>query len=79
MIKSRELTDPSSCMNHATDSEMTFVLLARDIAAPATIRFWVAERLRLGKNNQYDGQVLEALECASIMESQRSASEKVQS
>jgi len=58
-------------MSHAQDEEMTFVLLGRDIAAPSTIRFWVAQRLRLGKNLADDAQITEALTCASIMEQER--------
>lgn len=38
MIKSRELSDPNSCMSRAKDDEMTFVLLGRDAAAPQAIR-----------------------------------------
>jgi hypothetical protein len=33
MIKSKELSDPQSCMSRARDDEMTFVLLARDLCA----------------------------------------------
>ena len=67
MIKSEELTNPKSCMNRALDMEMTFVLLGRDLAAPVAIRAWVAERIRLGKNDPYDDQILEALHCANCM------------
>lgn len=70
MIKSEELTNPQSCMSRAYPGEMTFVLLARDVTAPAVIRFWVAERVRLGKNKPNDPQVWEALECARLMEEQ---------
>ena len=62
MIKSKELTDPRSCMSRARDDEMTFVLLGRDKAAPVAIRAWVAERLRLGKNTESDPQITEAYE-----------------
>ena len=68
MIKIDELCDPDSCMNRAKDDEMTFVLLGRDAAAPLAIRTWVDERVRLGKNNEDDTQILEALNCARIME-----------
>jgi hypothetical protein len=71
VIKRKELTDPRSCMSKADDDEMTFVLLGRDIAAPAAIRFWVAERIRLGKNAEGDPQIVEALECAAWMERHR--------
>lgn len=68
MIKSKELTDPNSCMSRARDDEMTFVLLGRDAAAPAAIRFWIEERIRLGKNARTDPQILEAMQCARSME-----------
>jgi hypothetical protein len=71
MIKHEELTNPDSCMNRALDNEMTFVLLARDAAAPVAIREWVAERIELGKNELTDEQIKEALACASAMEKQR--------
>jgi hypothetical protein len=71
MIKHEELTNPRSCMSRASKHEMTFVLLARDIAASEVIRFWVAERIRLGKNSASDQQILEALHCANFMEQQR--------
>jgi hypothetical protein len=68
MKKAKELSDPNSCMNRARPDEWTFVLLARDAAAPSTIRYWAAERIRLGKNNLSDPQILEALACANAME-----------
>jgi hypothetical protein len=49
---------------------MTFVLLARDAAAPAVINFWVSERIRLKKNDFNDPQIIEALECAATMRHQ---------
>lgn len=68
MLKRDELTNPNSCMSRARDDEMTFVLLARDRAAPATIRFWVEERIRLGMNKIDDAQLQEALDCARKIE-----------
>ena len=68
MRKAKELSDPKSCMNRARPDEMTFVLLGRDVAAPAAIRAWIAERVRLGKNNYNDVQIVEALDCAVAME-----------
>jgi len=55
-------------MQHAHPEEMVFVLLSRDAAAPVAIRAWVDERLRLGKNVATDAQIVEALECAAVME-----------
>ena len=68
MRKRMELVDPRSCMSRAADDEWTFVLLGRDAAAPQTIRFWVDERIRLGKNKISDAQMQEALTSADAME-----------
>lgn len=68
MQKSRELVDPDSCLNKAFLAEWLFVLLGRDVTAPATIRFWCNERIRLGKNTAGDHQIVEALNCAREME-----------
>lgn len=57
-------------MQHAHAEEMVFVLLSRDAAAPVAIRAWVAERIRLGKNTDSDQQIVEALECARVMETE---------
>lgn len=73
MRKWEELSRPDSCLLRAHTDEMTFVLLGRDIAAPATIRFWIGERLRLGKNRPDDAQLVEAEQCAQVMESERAA------
>lgn len=70
MRKRDELTNPDSCLNRARDQELTFVLLGRDAAAPAAIRFWIAERIRLGKNRPDDPQVVEAEQCARTMEAE---------
>jgi hypothetical protein len=72
MLKQNEITDANSCLNKARRDEMMFILLARDPAAPATIRFWVEERIRLGKNNLVDDpQIIEAWDCAHAMEVER--------
>lgn len=74
MLKHEELTNPQSCMNRAKDDEPTFVLLGRDVAAPATIRQWVHGRIFIyGKNVRDDPQIKEALECAEKMERYRGA------
>ena len=70
MRKKDELSKEHTCMRHAHDEEMVFVLLSRDAAAPVAIRAWVAERLRLGKNVETDEQIVEALECAKTMEAE---------
>ena len=67
MIKRHEIARADSCMNKALPEEMIFVLLARDEAAPATIKFWIEERIRLGKNKPNDPQIKDAEECARAM------------
>lgn len=71
MTKTQELNNPQSCINRAMPNEMVFVLLARDPAAAQTIIFWCAERVRVGKNNPDDPEIIEALGVASIMQKQR--------
>jgi hypothetical protein len=60
-------------MNRARNDEMTFVLLGRDPAASLAIRSWIAERIRLGKNQPGDVQMLDAERCAQIMDAERTA------
>jgi hypothetical protein len=60
MRKRDEVSGPNNCLNRAADDEWTFVLLGRDLAAPATVRFWIEERIRLGKNQREDPQIKEA-------------------
>lgn len=79
MRKQDELTNLKSCMSRARPDEMTFVLLGRDAAAPAAIRAWVAERMRLGKNQRDDEQIVEALECADAMDAERPPTVKIES
>ena len=71
MRKQDELSNPSSCMNRAYLTEMTFVMLARDIAAPGAIREWCRLRCLHGKNTPKDEQIQEALACADAMEADR--------
>lgn len=71
MLKTEETSNPQSCWNKGRHDERMFVLLARDEASPATIRAWCAERIRLGKNQERDPQIDEALLCAALMEDER--------
>jgi hypothetical protein len=71
MKKRDELNDPGSCLSHAADDELVFVLLARDAAAPVAIRAWAEERIRLGKNLRADDQIREALSLADRMNNER--------
>jgi hypothetical protein len=71
--KREELATVPSCWNKAADDEMVFVLLGRDVAAPDTIRNWVANRITKGKNNITDPEIKEALLCADIMEREQRA------
>lgn len=68
MIKRDEEKRADSCFNRALPDEWLFVLLGRDVAAPAAIRAWVRERIRLGKNAPGDAQISEALNAANSME-----------
>lgn len=72
MIKRHELNDSQSTLSRADDYEMLFILLGRDVAAPVAIRAWIMERIRLGKNQPDDAQILEAELCALRMEAERS-------
>ncbi len=71
MTKLAELTESTSCLSIAKANELIFVLLARDAAAPAAIRAWCAERVRLGRNSPSDLQILDALKIADEMEATR--------
>ncbi len=71
MIKSRELTEPNSCMNKAEDDEIVFVLLARDAAAAYAVRDWAHMRITMGLNTMEDPQIIEAFKCAEKMDAQR--------
>ncbi len=70
MLKREEVLEPNSCWNKADPKEMVFVLLGRDAAFPATVRFWAAERIRLGKNQPGDDQITDALTEAAFVESE---------
>lgn len=69
MLKTQELQQ--GCMARALDDEMTFVLLGRDLAAPATIRYWCLQRMAMGQNQEHSHQIIEAHLCANTMERQR--------
>lgn len=70
MRKKHETFDSNSCLNRAKDDEILFVLLGRDKTAPATIRFWCGQRILSGKNKQDDPQIVDALKCARLMETE---------
>ena len=70
MRKQDELTNAASCINRAHPKEMVFVLLGRDPAAPAAIRAWADERVRVGKNGESDEQIVEARACADTMQAE---------
>ena len=67
MRKKDEVASLQSCLNRAADDEWVFVLLERDVAAPAAIRAWARERIRRGKNLVGDAQITEALAAAQAM------------
>lgn len=77
MRKVQELADLDSCLNRAKDNELVFVLLARDRAAPIAVRSWIEERIRTGKNQRTDPQILEAeLWISDVLKEQNSANSK---
>lgn len=71
MRKRDELTDPKSCMSRARDDEWTFVLLGRDLAATAAVRAWIEERIRLGKNQRNDPQIVKAKQWIESVETEQ--------
>lgn len=70
MMKCDERVNQGSCWNKARERERVFVLLERDKASVSTIRFWVAERIRLGLNEVHDPQITEALNLADEIEAE---------
>ena len=60
-----------SCYANALPEERMFVLLSRDACSPETVRFWIKRRLETGKNQPTDAQIVEAEQCAKIMEEER--------
>lgn len=62
---------PFDCYANAEADEPMFVLLARDVAAPAAIVQWAKERVSAGKNSWADSQIAEALDCAEAMHAWR--------
>jgi len=58
-------------MSRAEPNEMVFVLLGRDPIAPIVIRIWCMLRVLISKNQKNDKQIVEALECADVMEKER--------
>ncbi len=54
MIKTLELTTPTSCLNKSADDEPLFVLTGRDAIAPMVVRQWAIlyGRLRTGEGQR---------------------------
>ncbi len=71
MRKLLEVTLTESCLNKANDGELLFVLMGRDIVAPTVIRFWCEQRIKHGKNNPGDPQIVDAMELAADMARER--------
>lgn len=68
MRKKDELENPNSCLSKAGMLEVMFNILSRDVAAPATVRFWCSERIRLRLNKPGDALLIDAEEWAATME-----------
>jgi hypothetical protein len=60
LLKHIERENPASCWNKAEPDEPIFVLLGRDPAAKIAIDAWINERIRIGKNDIGDPQIVEA-------------------
>lgn len=67
MIKSKELTEPKSCLNKAADDEPVFVLRAKDRLEPLAVRLWAV----LAEGVHENWKVKGANELAAQMESWR--------
>jgi hypothetical protein len=64
MLKQAELITPTSCLNKAAADEPIFVLRAKDIAAPMTLRHWAA----MSNGIHEKSKIEEALRLATEME-----------
>ncbi len=70
--------NPNSCLARALPHEPFFVLLARDITAPAVIRFWCEQRMALVINDEMErhtDQIEEAMTTADEFERWRAAND----
>jgi hypothetical protein len=70
VVKLKEIHDPNSCLNRASNDEIIFVLRAKDPVAPTIIRFWCHMRILKNRNVYNDAQIREAFACATDMEEQ---------
>lgn len=68
------------CYGNADEDEPMFILLARDVAAPAVVRDWADRREFMIDNKQKPesdrAMVAEARQCADAMEAWRKANRK---
>lgn len=71
MIKDDEINNENSCLNKARGYEGIFVLRAKDPAAPAAILAWIKARIQLDLNQAGDAKLIEAENCALLMDMQR--------
>lgn len=69
MTKRENIENENSCWNKADCDELLFILKAKkDKAMPATIRFWIEERIRLGMNKRDDPKLVSAEALAQRIE-----------
>ena len=79
MLKSLEISTPTSCLNKSQDNEPLFVLTARDVIAPHAVRQWAqlyAQLKTSGTRNMTNKERLkynEAMAAALQMELWRTA------
>lgn len=77
MIKTKELSDPTSCLNKAKDEHLLFVMNGdTDESAPGSVRDWVRRRISSGKNKITDAKIVEALAWADTAEAKQAATNK---
>lgn len=69
--KRQELSDPNSTLNKAAEDEELFILRAKDIFAPNTVRYWalLLENTKLPRQ----AKIKEARDCAIRMEAWQEA------
>lgn len=68
MLKKDEISDPTSCLNTAHNTDLVFVLKEPDPAMADTIRYWIEKRIEFGINLRTDKKIGQAELIASCVE-----------
>jgi hypothetical protein len=77
-VETKANPNPNGCLAKALPTEPMFILLGRDRAAPATIRFWADQRAQLGiedGESQDAEQLSEAIDTAEAFARWRAENE----